>query len=132
MCMPQQLRHVRISLHVRKHAVLLGNDNAFVLFYLDLLNTTLPADPPFIPSFVFPIRQLFTETMKRVLSTWRTAASPLLTGVFLGLPVTSSPQVVIRVMATGMIKHQEEEEGSKQCGGLWCRILLLLPLQKLL
>lgn len=54
---------------------------------------------------------------------------PPLAGVF--LPVTSSPQVVIRVMATEMIKHQpeEEEEGSKQCGGLWCHVLLLLPLQ---
>lgn len=54
------------------------------------------------------------------------------TGVFLVLPVTSSPQVVIRVIATEMIKHQpeeEDEEGSKQCGGLWCHILLLLPFQ---
>lgn len=58
--------------------------------------------------------------------------APPLAGVFLGLPVTSSPQVVIRVMATEVIKHQEEEEGSKQCGGLWCRILLILPLQELL
>lgn len=58
---------------------------------------------------------------------------PPLPGVFLVLPVTSSPQVVIRVVATEMIKHQpeeeEDEEGSKQCGGLWCHILLLLPLQ---
>lgn len=30
-----------------------------------------------------------------------------LAGVFPGLPVTSSPQVVIGVMATEMIKHQE-------------------------
>lgn len=35
------------------------------------------------------------------------ACCPPLAGVFPGLPVTSSPQVVIRVMATEMIKHQE-------------------------
>lgn len=79
---------------------------------------------------MFPFRQLFTEAVKR----WSVNMDPRLpplTGVFLVLPVTSSPQVVIRVIATEMIKHQpeeEDEEGSKQCGGLWCHILLLLPL----
>ncbi|XP_029987346.1 lisH domain-containing protein ARMC9 isoform X2 [Sphaeramia orbicularis] len=45
------------------------------------------------------------------------------------LPVTSSPQVVIRVRATEMVKDQqpEEEEGLEQCAGLWACIFFSPP-----
>lgn len=48
------------------------------------------------------------------------------------LPVTSSPQVVIRVRATEMVKDQqpEEEEGLEQCAGLWACIFFLLLLRQ--
>lgn len=48
-CTPQLVRNVHVSWCVRKCA------NVF----------TPPADPPLVSSFVFPFRQLFTETVKR-------------------------------------------------------------------
>lgn len=127
LCMSQQLRHVPMSWHVRKCEILLGNNNAFILF-VHMNEMYLPSQLTHL-SFrllCFLSGSFSQRRWRGGLSTWRTAV-PLLPGVFLGLPVTSSPQVVIRVMATEMIKHQEEEEeGSKQCGGLWCHILLIL------
>lgn len=83
---------------------------------LQLSLITQPTHPPSPPSSLFQLQAASQRggeegavTMELLYLPWS-----------IRLPVTSSPQVVIRVGAAEMVEdqQQEEEEGLKQCEGL--------------